>query len=155
MTDYPVPPISQRTVKLCWEACGHMLWDWRHREDAGMRARYAQTAGHYTSLDTGLAAAQMDKFYRRLGLRSLWKAKGANVRYALQWSPVIVTSVLEQRGHAMVVAGTNNGQYTLINPCFLASFDFTQAANDSCSVGNTRMNEAELDGSLGEAIWYW
>ena len=115
MTDYPVPPISQRTVKLCWEACGHMLWDWRYRDDAGMRARYAQTAGHYTSLDTGLAAAQMDKFYRRLGLRSLWKAKGANVRYALQWSPVIVTSVLEQRGHAMVVAGTNIRIYILDN----------------------------------------
>jgi hypothetical protein len=69
MTDYAVPPISQRTPKLCWEACGRMLSDWRYRDDAGTRARYAQTAGRYARLDTGLVSAQMDKFYRRLGIQ--------------------------------------------------------------------------------------
>jgi len=154
MAKWTVPIISQRTLSLCWEACGHMLWNWRYKS-AEMRKRYTQKAGNYTKLNKGLQEQEMDKFYSRLGIRSLRNPKGRNVRHALKWTPVIVTSVGQGRGHAFVVAGHGSGKYTVVNPCFRQVVDFTNPNGDSCIAERNIMTEAAVDKMLGDYIWYW
>jgi hypothetical protein len=155
MPQWDVPSVSQKSLNLCWEACGRMLWHWRYTNDAGARGGYARRAGAYATLDEGLTEQEMDRFYGSLDIRSLPKPGGRNVRYALNWSPVIVTSSDQVRGHAMVVAGHGSGRYTVINPCGLQVVDFDSPGGDSCAVSNTQMSQAEIDGTLGGRIWYW
>lgn len=83
MADWRVPIISQRTLNLCWDACGRMMWEWRYRNNPRMRNLYNQKAGNYARMNRGLSEQQMDIFYRRLGIRSLRNPLGRNVRHAL------------------------------------------------------------------------
>src|SRR5262245_41130594 len=38
---WTVPMHTQRTPDVCWEACGRMMWDWRHRDNREMQSKYA------------------------------------------------------------------------------------------------------------------
>src|SRR5262245_35821608 len=95
MAQWQVPVLAQTTPEVCWEACARMMWQWRFKNLNG----YAAKAGSWASKKTGLTQMQMDAFYQLLGLRSLTGAKGANMRHALGWSPVIFTSVDQVAGH--------------------------------------------------------
>src|SRR5215472_5092393 len=150
-----VPLISQKSIRLCWEACGHMLWNWHYNNDKNTRAKYEVRAGNYVNMDRGLSIEEMDHFCKLLGLRSLGPPKGANIIYALKWSPVIATSVDQVAGHAMVIDGYHGPDYMIINPCAQMAVSFDTENSDSCTVGRTRMERTELDGKLGKLIWYW
>lgn len=151
---YNVPVISQRTLNMCWEACGHMMWDWYYRRNPTRRGRYTQQAGAYATMNTGLSEQQMDTFYRLLGLRALPHPHGRNVRHALRWTPVIITSGDQVQGHAMVVTGYNQGDYSIINPCAQEVIDFG-GGGDTCTGGTVTLSASQADARLGGRIWYW
>jgi papain like cysteine protease AvrRpt2 len=151
---WQVPVISQSTINLCWEACGRMLWGWRNKTTAASWANYAARAGAFGTLNAGLIERQMDTYYRQLGIRSLEGAQGKNIRYALKWSPVIITSVSQAQGHAMVVVGHGPGSYRVVNPCALLELDFETDTN-VCSAATKSLPATSVDGQLGKFIWYW
>jgi hypothetical protein len=151
---YTVPVISQKTASMCWEACGHMMWDWYYRNNKTKLAQYTKKAGSYARMNKGLTENQMSPFYALLGLRVLKNPGGANVRHALKWTPVIVTSIDQQQGHAMVIAGFANGEYTVVNPCAVQTIDFSSNAN-TCTGGTKKMKQNDIDSKLGTRIWYW
>lgn len=152
---WKVPVISQRTTSLCWEACGRMLWAWRKKSTPQSRKMYSLKAGTYGRMKQGLFEQQMDVFYRQLGIRSLKNPSGENIRHALKWTPVIVTSVDKGKGHAMVVTGHNKGKYSIINPCAVQVVNFATPSGDSCSAASILIPEQGIDKSLGQYIWYW
>jgi hypothetical protein len=149
---WQVPVHSQNSIKLCWEACGKMLWDWRFKNLAGYNAK----AGNFLNVTTGLQGAQMDVFYTQLGLRGLAAPKGKNLRHALSWTPVIFTNVDKATGHAMVLAGFNQltRKYTVVNPCLHETLDF-DSGSDGCNAGTIERTVNEVEGSLGNRMWYW
>lgn len=147
---WKVPVLSQASGKLCWEACGRIMWKWRFKNLAG----YAKKADGYLKIDKGLTEEEMDDFYHLLGLRSLPKPKGANLRYALQWSPVVVTNVRESTGHAVVLSGFKDGKYTEINPCAVEAVDF-EADSMTCQAGVLELQQPAVEDPLGTYMWYW
>ena len=152
---WQVPVISQRTLSLCWEACGRMLWGWRHKNNPQSQNMYSQRAGVYAQMNAGLSEQQMDKFYGQLGIRSLMNPLGKNIQHALKWTPVIVTSIRQVQGHALVVIGHNKGMYTVINPCAVQVVDFSQSGGDACTAASTPLPDSQIEGSLGQYMWYW
>ena len=150
MPAWSVQSFSQTTISLCWEACARMLWHWKNKSLNG----YSQKAGKFLTVKTGLTEQQMDSFYKSLGLRSLTPAQGKNVRYALQWSPVIFTDINKAFGHAMVASGFNQGVYSVVNPCTTMSVDFDKNM-DTCTAGTLQRAQAEVDEPFGSIIWYW
>lgn len=150
MAIWTVPVFTQRTANIRWEACARMMWEWRFKSLNG----YATKAGAFLKIDRGLAELQMDVFYRQLGLRSLAGPKGANLRHALTWTPVIFTGVDQITGHAMVLAGFSGGKYRVVNPCAVMSIDF---ATDSavCGSGIILRTAADVEKPLGKFMWYW
>ena len=96
----------------------------------------------------------MDLFYKQIGLRSLQSPKNANVIWALKWSPVILTDVDQESGHAVIASGFENDTYTLANPCATLSLDFDVDA-DVCVAGVVKMKADALAAKLGKFIWYW
>ena len=150
-----VQVFSQSTESLCWEACARMMWHWRYK---GI-GNYGKKAGNWVNRNTGLKQLQMDLFYKQLGLRSLQNAKGANVRHALKWTPVIFTELGKIDGHAMVTIGYNDrsGEYTVINPCSLATINFDDqgGSTSTCTGGTVQLSGAKIEGALGSYIWYW
>ena len=166
MTKWNVPIYQQRTAELCWEACGHMMWDWHHRADKLRQSQYNLVLPGVANVNRGLNHREMDFVYKRLSLRSLQNPKGQNVRHALRWSPVVVTSADRRVGHAMVVTQHINGRYVVINPCSDQRVEFaldpaTGAVTDGtgrsvCGAATeSSMPEAEIDRQLGQFIWYW
>jgi len=147
---WQVPVHSQSSIKLCWEACGRMLWDWRFKSLAG----YNGQAGTFLNVATGLNESQMDVFYTQLGLRGLSAPQGKNLRHALSWTPVIFTNVNQATGHAMVLAGFNRltRKYTVVNPCLYETVDF-DSGGDSCSAGTALRTVNEVEDSLGGRMW--
>lgn len=152
---WQVPVFSQRTLALCWEACARMLWGWRYKNSAQSWNVYAQKSGAYGRMNVGLSEQQMDTFYRQLGIRSLKKPSGRNIRHALKWSPVIVTSIKQAQGHALVVTGHNSGKYAVVNPCAVQVVNFDEASGDLCTAASKPLPESEIDSALGQYIWYW
>ena len=132
-----------------------MLWAWRYSKNSRMRHLYPQKAGPYASMNRGLSEQQMDLFYSGLGMRSLTHVSGQNVRHALGWSPVIVTSVTQVQGHALVVVGHSGGQYRVVNPCLVQAVDFSSTGADTCTAGTRPMPATDIDNTLGQYIWYW
>jgi hypothetical protein len=127
-----------------------MMWQWRYRSLDG----YAAKAGAYAKMNKGLQQREMDEFYKLLGMRSLVHSKGANLRHALHWTPVIFTDVNQTSGHAMVLAGHAGGKYTVINPCAVQRVDFETDGN-TCEAGTLIRTESEVEQPLGSFIWYW
>jgi len=154
MARHNVPPFSQQTLNMCWEACARMMWHWRYRINRALREQYAARAGHYAHLNRGLSEAEMNTFYTRLGMRSLGNPRGANIRHALGWSPVIITSTDQVAGHAMVVAGFAGGNYAVINPCGIQVVSFGEG-DDSCTVNTVPRTTRQVEDRLGSYIWYW
>jgi hypothetical protein len=152
---WQVPVISQSTLNLCWEACGRMLWGWRNRTTTQSWTNYATRAGAYARMNSGLSEQQMDSFYRQIGIRSLQGPQGKNIRHALKWSPVILTSVRQAQGHALVVVGHTSVNYTVINPCGVQAVDFDQAGADSCAAATIQLAASTVEAELGQFIWYW
>ncbi len=152
---WQVPVISQRTPSLCWEACARMLWGWHHGNKPDSSNMYAKRAGNYTRMNQGLSEQHMDAYYRQLGIRSLQRPLGKNILHALQWSPVIVTSISQVQGHALVVIGYNSGKYEVINPCAVQMVNFGQPGEGSCTAASTMLPDSEIDNKLGKYIWYW
>ena len=155
MSKWTVPIISQKTLQLCWEACGQMMWQWKYRKNTSMRNLYLQRAGNYAKINRGLQETQMNKYYLRLGMRSLKNPSGKNVRHALGWSPVIVVSMDQAAGHAMIVTNYSGRKYQIINPCAVQTVSFGQSGGDMCSAGTTSLAGADVDNKLGSYIWYW
>ena len=153
--EWRVPVISQTTLSLCWEACARMLWGWRYKNTPKSWNAYTQKSGLYARMNQGLSQQQMDVFYRKLGIRSLRNPSGKNIRHALQWTPVIVTSIRQVQGHAMVVIGHNSGNYKIINPCGVQVVDFNQPGGDSCTAASMPFPERAIESTLGQYIWYW
>jgi ABC-type bacteriocin/lantibiotic exporter with double-glycine peptidase domain len=152
MSVWKVPVVSQKTAKLCWEACSRMMWEWRFKSDKG----YATKAKGCATLDKGLTEDEMDHFYKLLALRSLPSPVAANLRHALKWSPVIITSIQQSQGHAMVVAGFTHSKYIVVNPCAVESVDFDEEADSaSCQAKSLELSPSTVEGSLGKYIWYW
>jgi hypothetical protein len=154
---WDVPLFGQHTPQLCWEACARMMYAWKysHLWPDERERQYARAAGGVLQLGRGLSEAEMDVFYRLgLGMRSLPEPKGANVRQALQWSPVVIVDRDEAFGHAMVVAHheTPAGVYWIRNPCGVQ--ELTEAAM-TCDATHQRTPAAEVDPNLGRFIWYW
>jgi hypothetical protein len=131
-----------------------MLWGWRHTTSPQSWASYATRAGAYSTMNSGLSEGQMDTFYRQLGIRALQSPQGKNIRHALKWSPVIITSVRQAQGHAMVVVGHTGAGYTIINPCGVESVDF-DTGSDSCAAATTVLPSGTVETALGRYIWYW
>ena len=155
MANFNVPIISQKTAYMCWEACGHMMWDWMYRTNAAKKAQYAKTAGKFAKLNTGLTGNQCEPFYKQLGLRVLKNASGANVRHALRWSPVVFSSVSKATGHMLIATGNANGTYTIVNPCAIMAIDFDTTSGGTCEAGATNLSQTQVDKELGHHIWYW
>ena len=159
MSSYKLSPISQKE-ELCWEACGKMLWEWKHNANTAMKGNYNNFAGMYFLMKKGgLNSTEMTKFYKRLGLRSYFLqtgkgAKGHNVTHALKWSPVIVTTAHGQDGHAIIVIGHENGKYRVLDPCHTHTMNFETGANQ-CQAGETLVPDKEFDAALEPNIWYW
>lgn len=152
MATWNVTPISQRTENMCWEACGRMLWQWRH----GNLANYQMRAGPWAFLNSGLNHHQMEIYYRLLGIRSLRSPRGANLRHALRWTPAIFTSVHQASGHAMVVTGYERGHYIVVNPCGHLTVDFSSPSGTAtCSSGTVRLPRRQVEDPLGPYMWYW
>ncbi len=145
-----VPALTQTTPNICWEACARMMWQWRHKSLAG----YTAKAGAYAHMNTGLTQAQMDKFYKQLGMRSLLNARGANLQHALKFTPVIFTDVNQTAGHAMVLTGYGSRGYTVVNPCAVQSIDFDSGSN-TCAAGTSTRTRSQVERPLGSYIWYW
>ena len=106
MARWKVPVYSQSTLSLCWEACGRMMWHWRHNSLNG----YSAKAASYLNIRTGLAQVQLNGFYTTLGLRPLRNPGGKNIHHALHWTPVVFTSTSKVSGHAMVAVEFYNSQ---------------------------------------------
>jgi len=150
MRTHRVPVLVQSTMSLCWEACARMMWSWRHR---GLRG-YQRRAGRTLEIQAGLSEAQMDTFYRRLGMRSLRNPRPANLQHALNWSPVIFTSMNPQSGHALLATGYTGAAYLVANPCAVQVIDFGSESG-SCQAGSGPIPAPTVESHLGTFIWYW
>jgi hypothetical protein len=151
-----VPLYSQTTLELCWEACGRMVWHWKYKSLKG----YEGKAKNYLKFGRGLSPEETNRFYKQLGMRSLQKPTGSNLRHALGWSPVIFAwtdSPSDKFIHAVVASDFKKDHYQILNPCITAvlSFDDEENASGSCSAGRKMIPAATIDKSLGAYIWYW
>ena len=169
MKSRKVPAISQRTMNLCWEACARMMWSWRH---GGLKG-YAEKAGRDAKLDAGKTLLQMDTFYRKLGMLSFKHSTAglggigsrfpgydidgmfhANLRHKLNSSPMIMTLVGKEQGHAMVCNGYTAKGYEIVDPCGVATLDF-DVGSESCAVANTSIDTKRVTAEAGAFYWYW
>ncbi len=139
--------VGKRAVTCCGTG--------NYRKTQQQGSRYEARAGRYATLDKGLTEQKINKFYSRLRIQALRNPHGANVRHALKWTPVIVTSVHEATGHAMVVIGHAAGTYQVVNPCYQMSVNFEPGAIHSCEAGSVSQDAAEIDEELKHFIWYW
>jgi hypothetical protein len=147
----PVPVISQKTISLCWEACAQMMWKWKNNN----LTRYAANAGTFLKSNTGgITESQMNGFYMSLGLRSLPRPQGKNLRHALTWTPVIVTDIRQAAGHAIVLADHSAAGYKVVNPCAVMALNFDTDSN-TCSGGVLTLNDSAVETHLGTFMWYW
>src|SRR5580658_432134 len=111
MMKWTIHVYTQRTAQLCWEACGRMMWHWKHN---GLHVKtYSEKAGNFLLVQTGLVDKDLDQFYRRLGMRGA-RASGSCWRQALVLSGVIFTQGYKGRGHALVAAGANTDSYEVV-----------------------------------------
>lgn len=142
---------TQRTPDLCWEACLHMMWDWRYKGDAQKQAEYdRRMIGLNRYRNRRVTHAEMDRLYQRFGLRSLANPQGMNIRHALGWCPVAVPLNYPHFKHAVVIAGyLPEGNYSVIDPCGHNNRIQCLGATQ------TSRNAAHVDGILGDFIWYW
>jgi hypothetical protein len=146
---------TQGTGRLCWEACARMMWHWKYKR-LDVKA-YAAKAGDFLRTKTGLVETEMDRFYRQLGLRSLARPGGSNLRHALKFGPAILTLIDHESGHALVAEGTKDHSYEVVNPCMLESIDFESEGDSGtvCQGGRGKMPTRLVDSQLGAYIWYW
>ena len=147
-----VPLIAQKLPNTCWEAVGRMVFLWRYKTDRGYDLALRDCG--YNKVQVGLTQDQLDIFYRSLGMRSLANPKGANLRFALNWSPVIFTKDFHYAGHAMVLTGFDGVTYFVNDPCMQMTTDKYYASTCTAGPEQKAVNEVE-DSYLGQFIWYW
>jgi len=164
---YKILPITQPDPKLCNIACGAMMWAWQFAEMGGKMASFAVLAGKFLKRADGMDVEQQSEFFRGLGLcqlggarsavPSIKKVGGANVRYALKWSPVIVArDDGQKRGHTIVVTDHANDEYLIADPSAVQTINFGKGAeSDSNQGGFTSMGTGVFDRGLSGVIWYW
>ena len=154
---WQVPVIPQQNPRLCWEACGRMLWVWRHANAPEVWSEYARRAGAFSKMTHELTEPRMDQYYRQLGLRSSRSTSGQDLRKALKTGPVIVATAERTRGHAMVVIGHEMGNYLLVDPSRVHVWDFGEV--DGVEVLQTisplPFSELDLESILGTYSWFW
>ena len=93
-----------------------MMWHYRYY---GNDAGYAAAARSYLTIDRGLLPAELNIYYVGcLGLSSLHRPSGSDLRRLLQSGPVVFFSASATGDHAMVAAGWNGGanHYEVANP---------------------------------------
>lgn len=150
MANWTVPVYSQSSLALCWEACGRMMWYWRHKNLDG----YSAKAGAYLNIKSGLGQTQLNRFYTTLGMKSVTNASGAKLRNYLGRSPVIFTLTNRVSGHALVAVRTPPDKYGVINPCAVEAVSFGEGT-DSCTGGTVLLKRSDVDSTLGPYLWYW
>ena len=152
--DYRVDKMGQESPRVCWKACGRMMWHWKYRVDLGTKAEYEKRAGVHLQVDRGYTSQEMADFYKMLGMRVLNPAYGANVRYALQWTPVIVALDSDAKlvgGHVVVVIGFHGGHYNVIDPVAIVNFE-NSAGYDAKVVPKRK---GDFDRRMVREIYYW
>jgi hypothetical protein len=153
MVRHRVPLITQRTLALCWEAAGHMLYLWRHPGD---EAGYRTAAGSFLRRSTGLREDQLAAFYvSRLGMveRSTTQLTGN----LLARSPVITALGDDRTAHAVAIIGVETDDYRtflISNPCLQEVIDFGSGAG-SCTGGEVEMSRDDLVARLRPRFWYY
>jgi hypothetical protein len=120
-----------------------------------MKSQYNIVLLGIANVNQGLTHQQMDLVYKRLGLRALQRPQGKNLRFALKWSPVIVTIADQAFGHAVIVSGDANGSYSVVNPCSQMVVDFGGGADKCLAAGTSQISQPDLEAELGDFIWYW
>jgi hypothetical protein len=159
MVTYRIQIVSQKTEKTCWEACARMMWIWRHRNLAG----YSAAAGIYENLDQGMDDTNAIIFYTLcLGMRNLRFPKGANLRHALKWTPVIIMDRNRRRnsqGHVMVACAYDpvKHKYLVANPQQVEKISFDEAGNGTVTstAGLVWRPEKAVDAGLDTYMFYW
>lgn len=118
---WSVPPIAQYDVTTCWEACGRMLYFWRHqhvKNQQAVLAAYRKAAGKY--LDDYFRKGLKDErdYYCKHLLMKEGKGKDAAVVEAyLRHSPLVIRITPKGGGgHAMVLTGYSDRYWYFINP---------------------------------------
>ena len=89
-----------------------------------------------------------------LGMRVLKPAYGANVRYALQWTPVIVALDSDEKlvgGHVVVVIGFHGGHYNVIDPVAGVNFEKSEGYDPMIVPKDKR----DFDKRMVQQIYYW
>jgi hypothetical protein len=154
-TSYRVALYTQSTIESCWEACGRMMWHWRHGNLDG----YQQAAGRYLQMRQGLSEPELDAFCRQLGIRSLSPATGTDLLRLLAKGPVCFVGADQKGKHAMVAVGYDlaAASYAVNNPCSVMSVNFDENDNStgSCQAGSTNLPFVAVEKELGRFLWYW
>jgi hypothetical protein len=156
---HQVPLISQATSSLCWEACGQMMWHWKHRDQkiGDRSANYRRTAGPYARMNRGLTEAELLVYYNTLGLRQARTATSREIiRTLLANSPVVFSDVTQAAGHAMVAVHhcTVQRAYTANNPCGHQSMNFGSGAGQ-CTATAVVLPAPGVERNVGTFVWYW
>ena len=103
---WDVTPVAQEE-NLCWDACGLMIWNWKHGSlsESEKRASYLKAASGYNkyaqsaSGKRGLSKEELDDFYPCLGLSIHRPSGAARVSDLIEFlfrSPVILCTVQEK-----------------------------------------------------------
>ncbi len=153
-----VPPVAQRTDRLCWEASARMAYTWRYgnRTYPPPRAR-AFWASHQNH---GATEAELMQFYGQLGMRRFRRISGIGLLGALQRSPVIFTEMDKVSGHAMIARGwdLHRGVYIVNNPAARTVINFGLVrSTDSVNITASKVlrNFRKVDPNLGLWLWSW
>jgi hypothetical protein len=166
---HKVQVITQPNPRLCWRTSGEMMWNWRATEKK-VPGSYQSKAAPWLNNTEGASEAEASAYFRALGLTqlggsnskvpSIRKATGANIRYALQWSPVVVAenpssaNADQNRGHIFVVIGIAGQSYVCANSAGRMAQDFV--TNENTVSGDYTLSQiGVLDRIMGPVIYYW
>jgi hypothetical protein len=129
---WTIPPIPQYDITTCWEACGRMLFFWKHRRDKnqqGLLAAYQQAAGKYLNDYARKNLNEERDFYsKRLGMKEA-NAQNPSIveKYLQSHSPLVIRILENGVGHVMVLTGFSESNWYFVNPqVFNQAGDATQ-----------------------------
>lgn len=153
-----VPPVAQKTDRLCWEASARMAYTWRY----GNRTYPPPRARDFfeSHQNRGATEPELMQFYRQLGMRRFRRISGIGLLGALQRSPVIFTEMDQVSGHAMIARGWDlqRGVYIVNNPAARTVIDFSSSgSNDSVNITASKVLRSfrKVDPNLGLWLWSW
>jgi hypothetical protein len=157
---WSVEVLTQRTAAICWEACGRMMWNWKHSSEsaAARTASYLQRAGRFATLDRGLQEPEMNTFYSGLGVRHQRNAGASALRSALRSSPVVLILGRGETRHACLCLGETPGRrptYRIVNPCSSLVIDFGTDSAVCTASGTADIGAGNVESRMGRWVWFW